>query len=129
MDVIHRLKDVIVEVERMTDHVLLIGHRVVARVLLAYFKGLDRSLVTSLDVPLGHLYVLEPVSLPLLLKTLLTPLYSVHTEWKCVSSSLILRQKPSTSLTITSFSQRLPKNRSARPCTDSFIKIFFSFLL
>lgn len=62
LDVINRLRAVIVEVERMTDHVLLVGHRVVARVLLAYFLGLDRDDVACLDVPLGMLYVLEPVS-------------------------------------------------------------------
>lgn len=45
----------------MTDHVLLIGHRVVARVLLAYFLGLNRNDVAKLDVPLGRLYGLEPV--------------------------------------------------------------------
>jgi len=45
----------------MTDHVLLIGHRVVARVLLAYFLGLEREDVAKLDVPLGTIYVLEPV--------------------------------------------------------------------
>lgn len=61
LDVINRLRAVIVEVERMTDHVLLIGHRVVARVLLAYFLGLEREDVAKLDVPLGMLYVLEPV--------------------------------------------------------------------
>ncbi|RPB26398.1 bifunctional 6-phosphofructo-2-kinase/fructose-2,6-bisphosphate 2-phosphatase [Terfezia boudieri ATCC MYA-4762] len=60
LDVINRLRAVIVEVERMTDHVLLVGHRVVARVLLAYFLGLDRDDVACLDVPLGMLYVLEP---------------------------------------------------------------------
>ena len=62
MDVIHRMKELIVEVERMTDHVILVGHRVVARVLLAYFMGLDRNKVADLDIPLGMLYVLEPVS-------------------------------------------------------------------
>ena len=62
LDIINRLRAVIVEVERMTDHVLLIGHRSVARVLLAYFKGLKRDDVADLDVPLGMLYVLEPVS-------------------------------------------------------------------
>jgi broad specificity phosphatase PhoE len=61
LDVINRLRAVIVEVERMTDHVLLIGHRVVARVLLAYFLGLDRKDVAKLDVPLGRIYGLEPV--------------------------------------------------------------------
>jgi 6-phosphofructo-2-kinase len=61
LDVINRLKAVIVEVERTTDHVLLIGHRSVARVLLAYFMGLKREDVADLDVPLGTLYCLEPV--------------------------------------------------------------------
>jgi len=61
MDVIHRMKELIVEVERMQDHVLLVGHRVVARVLLAYFMGLNRNDVAHVDIPLGRLYVLEPV--------------------------------------------------------------------
>lgn len=61
LDIINRLRAVIVEVERMTDHVLLVGHRSVARVLLAYFKGLKREEVSDLDVPLGILYMLEPV--------------------------------------------------------------------
>lgn len=66
LDIINRLRAVIVEVERMTDHVLLVGHRSVARVLIAYFKGLKREDVADLDVPLGILYMLEPVSnLPL----------------------------------------------------------------
>ena len=64
LDIINRLRAVIVEVERMTDHVLLVGHRSVARVLLAYFKGLKREDVANLDVPLGTLYMLEPVSTP-----------------------------------------------------------------
>lgn len=61
LDIINRLRAVIVEVERMTDHVLLVGHRSVARVLLAYFKGLKREEVADLDVPLGTLYMMEPV--------------------------------------------------------------------
>ncbi|KAI9845794.1 MAG: hypothetical protein M1838_001532 [Thelocarpon superellum] len=60
LDIINRLRAVIVEVERMTDHVLLVGHRSVARVLLAYFVGLKREDVADLDVPLGILYMLEP---------------------------------------------------------------------
>lgn len=66
LDIINRLRAVIVEVERMVDHVLLVGHRSVARVLLAYFKGLNRNDVADLDVPLGMLYMLEPVSLLIL---------------------------------------------------------------
>ena len=64
LDIINRLRAVIVEVERMTDHVLLVGHRSVARILLAYFKGLKREDVADLDVPLGTLYMLEPVRIP-----------------------------------------------------------------
>lgn len=60
LDVINRLRPVIVELERMTDHVLLVGHRSVARVLLAYFRGLNREEVADLDVPIGMLYCLEP---------------------------------------------------------------------
>ena len=62
LDIINRLRSVIVEIERMTDHVLLVGHRSIARVLLAYFMGLDRRDVAEVDVPLGMLYMLEPVS-------------------------------------------------------------------
>ena len=60
LDIINRLRPVIVELERMTDHVLLVGHRSVARVLLAYFQGLPRNAVADLDVPIGMLYCLEP---------------------------------------------------------------------
>ncbi|KAA8647487.1 hypothetical protein EYZ11_004390 [Aspergillus tanneri] len=60
LDVINRTRAVIIEVERMTDHVLLVTHRSVARVLLAYFMGLKRNEVAGLDVPLGMLYMLEP---------------------------------------------------------------------
>ncbi|KAI9792969.1 MAG: hypothetical protein M1816_001291 [Peltula sp. TS41687] len=60
LDVIQRLRPVIMEVERMTDHVLLVCHRSVARVLLAYFLGLNRDSVSDVDVPLGLLYMLEP---------------------------------------------------------------------
>jgi len=60
LDVINRLQKVIVEVERMTDHVLLVGHRSITRVLLAYFVGLAWEDISDLDVPLGVLYMIEP---------------------------------------------------------------------
>jgi 6-phosphofructo-2-kinase len=62
LDVLNRLRQVITELERMTEHCLLITHRSVARVLLAYFRGLSRDEVANLDAPLGMLYCLEPVS-------------------------------------------------------------------
>jgi 6-phosphofructo-2-kinase len=60
LDVINRLRPVIVEMERMQDNCLIICHRVVARVLLAYFMNLGRESIGDLDVPLHTLYVLEP---------------------------------------------------------------------
>ena len=67
LDIINRLSKVILEVERMTDHVLIVGHRSITRVLLAYFQGLKQEEISSLWVPLGVLYMLEPV-LPTLLE-------------------------------------------------------------
>jgi 6-phosphofructo-2-kinase len=60
LDIINRIRPVIVELERMTDHCLLVTHRSVARVLIAYFQGLKREDVADLDCPLGMLYQLEP---------------------------------------------------------------------
>ncbi|OQV07821.1 hypothetical protein CLAIMM_12194 [Cladophialophora immunda] len=60
LDIINRLGKVILEIERMTDHVLIIGHRSICRVLLAYFMGLKQEDISDLDVPLGVAYMLEP---------------------------------------------------------------------
>ncbi|KAI1614787.1 6-phosphofructo-2-kinase [Exophiala viscosa] len=60
LDIINRLGKVILEIERMTDHVCIIGHRSICRVLLAYFMGLKQEDISDLDVPLGVVYMLEP---------------------------------------------------------------------
>lgn len=59
LDVLVRLRPVINEIERTTDHLLILSHRVVLRVLLAYFLNLDKSAIVELDVPLHTLYCLE----------------------------------------------------------------------
>lgn len=59
LDVLVRLRPVINEIERTTDHLLIVLHRVVLRVLLAYFLNLDKSTIVDLDVPLHTLYCLE----------------------------------------------------------------------
>lgn len=59
LDVLTRLRPLITEIERTTDHLLIISHRVVLRILLAYFLNLDRSMIGELDVPLHTLYCLE----------------------------------------------------------------------
>lgn len=60
LQVIGRLRDMVREIERITDHLLIIGHRSVCRVLMAYFMDLTRNDIADLDVPLGMLYAIEP---------------------------------------------------------------------
>lgn len=60
LQVISRLRDMVREIERITDHLLIIGHRSVCRVLMAYFMDLTRDDIADLDVPLGVLYAIEP---------------------------------------------------------------------
>ncbi|CEP63115.1 6-phosphofructo-2-kinase LALA0_S07e02718g [Lachancea lanzarotensis] len=60
MDVINRLRPVITEIERIKENVLIITHRVVARVLLGYFLNLSRDIIANLDIPLHCVYCLEP---------------------------------------------------------------------
>ncbi|KAI8899793.1 6-phosphofructo-2-kinase-domain-containing protein [Globomyces pollinis-pini] len=60
VDVIERLRPVIVELERMRKDVLVVTHQVVMRTLLAYFTGCPLQDVPKVDVPLHTLYKLEP---------------------------------------------------------------------
>ena len=60
LQVIARLRDMVREIERIKDHVLIIGHRSICRVLIAYFMDIDRDQVADLNVPLGDLFVMEP---------------------------------------------------------------------
>lgn len=59
MDVTNRLRPVIAEIERIDDNVLIITHRVVARVLLGYFMNLNKDIIANVDVPLHCVYCLE----------------------------------------------------------------------
>ncbi|KAJ3516912.1 hypothetical protein NM208_g14780 [Fusarium decemcellulare] len=60
LQVVSRLRDMVREVERIEDHLLIIGHRSVCRVLMAYFMDLSLADITDMDVPLGMLYSIEP---------------------------------------------------------------------
>lgn len=60
LQVIARLRDMVREIERITDHVLVIGHRSICRVLMAYFMDISRDKVAELNVPLGELFCIEP---------------------------------------------------------------------
>lgn len=60
LQVIARLRDMVREIERIKDHVLIIGHRSICRVLMAYFMDLTRDDIADLDVPLGMVFAIEP---------------------------------------------------------------------
>lgn len=60
LQVIARLRDMVREIERIKDHVLIIGHRSICRVLMAYFMDLQREAIADLEVPLGTVFSIEP---------------------------------------------------------------------
>ncbi len=60
LQVISRLREIIREIERVKDHILIIGHRSICRVLMAYFMDLSQDDIADLDVPLGMLFAIEP---------------------------------------------------------------------
>jgi 6-phosphofructo-2-kinase len=60
LDVINRIKPIINEIERTSENLLVISHRVVIRILLSYFLNLDKEILTNLNVPLNHVFLLEP---------------------------------------------------------------------
>ncbi|RGB42001.1 6-phosphofructo-2-kinase-domain-containing protein [Rhizophagus diaphanus] len=60
LDVIHRVNPLIIELERMTDNILVVTHRVVLRIILAYFLEVEKEKVPDMDVPLHTLYCLQP---------------------------------------------------------------------
>jgi 6-phosphofructo-2-kinase len=62
VDVINRLRPIILEVERMRDHLLLVTHRAIVRVLLGYFLGLQRDELAGLEVLKHAVFCFEPVS-------------------------------------------------------------------
>ncbi|KAF2012994.1 bifunctional 6-phosphofructo-2-kinase/fructose-2,6-bisphosphate 2-phosphatase [Aaosphaeria arxii CBS 175.79] len=78
IDVINRLRVVILELERVRDHLLLVTHRAVVRVLLAYFWDLRRDELADLEVAKDTVFCLQPK--PYGIKTTIYR-YSPETEW------------------------------------------------
>jgi 6-phosphofructo-2-kinase len=96
LDVRERLKSIILEVERMHEDVVLLSGLAVMRVLIAYFKGLEQEEMPELDVPLGTVYMFEPVSLSFTAFVMRTNLYDlqkpygiVHQEYRWDASSKV----------------------------------------
>jgi len=60
LDLIERLKPLIVELERQTETILIVGHQAVNRCLLGYFFDVPKTDLPHLDVPLHTVYCLTP---------------------------------------------------------------------
>ncbi|KAJ1505128.1 hypothetical protein HMI54_006254 [Coelomomyces lativittatus] len=60
LDVITRLKPIIIETERLRNDVILISHQGVTRIMLAYYLGIPLQKVPNLVTPLHTLYALKP---------------------------------------------------------------------
>ncbi|KAI8320720.1 bifunctional 6-phosphofructo-2-kinase/fructose-2,6-bisphosphate 2-phosphatase [Martensiomyces pterosporus] len=59
-DVVLRLQQVIVELERIRHSVLLVTHRAMARTLLSYFMDIPTTHMPDMELPLGYVYACEP---------------------------------------------------------------------
>ncbi|KAI1184590.1 6-phosphofructo-2-kinase-domain-containing protein [Nemania serpens] len=59
VDLIVRLRPLIVELERTTDHLVLITHRAVVRVLAAYFLGIERDGLGEVRMPRDAVYCFD----------------------------------------------------------------------
>ncbi|KAI9221856.1 6-phosphofructo-2-kinase-domain-containing protein [Blastocladiella britannica] len=60
LDVIARLKPLIIECERMTRDCIVVSHNVVARIMLAYFVGVPWDQMPRLEVPLHTVFAMQP---------------------------------------------------------------------
>ncbi len=82
VDVTKRLQSVILELERVKDHVLIIGGLAITRALLAYCRDMRRDQLEDLDVPVGTVYLLEPVSTHLSSGSKLRLMRGIETVWR-----------------------------------------------
>ncbi|KAI0974086.1 6-phosphofructo-2-kinase-domain-containing protein [Xylaria arbuscula] len=59
VDLIVRLRPLIVELERTTDNLILITHRAVVRILVTYFLGIQRDGLGELQMPRDTIYCFD----------------------------------------------------------------------
>ncbi|KAI0474512.1 6-phosphofructo-2-kinase-domain-containing protein [Xylaria cf. heliscus] len=59
VDLIVRLRPLIVELERTTDHLILITHRAVMRILVTYFLGIHRDDINEMQMPRDTVYCFD----------------------------------------------------------------------
>ncbi|KAI9099236.1 6-phosphofructo-2-kinase 1 [Phlyctochytrium arcticum] len=78
VDVIERLRPIIIELERMQTNVLIVTHQVILRTLLSYFVGVPLDEMPTLSVPLHTLYCLRPKPYG---ADLVKYRYNLETDW------------------------------------------------
>lgn len=62
LDLIVRLRPLIVELERTTDNLMIITHRAVIRILVTYFLGIQRDGIGDVQMPRDTIYCFDIVS-------------------------------------------------------------------
>jgi 6-phosphofructo-2-kinase len=62
LDLIVRLRPLIVELERTTESLVLITHRAVVRILITYFLGIHRDDINDIRLPRDTVYCFDIVS-------------------------------------------------------------------
>jgi len=60
MDLIHRIKEIVIELERQTETVMIVGHQAVLRTLMGYFQNSPKWKLPHLEVPLHTVFQLTP---------------------------------------------------------------------
>ena len=58
-DLILRIKEFILEINRLDKVVLIITHNAVVRVILSYFLNIKHDKIPYMDIPLHTLYLIE----------------------------------------------------------------------
>eukprot|EP00762_Andalucia_godoyi_P003653 ANDGO_00685.mRNA.1 6-phosphofructo-2-kinase/fructose-2 len=60
-DLINRVEPALIELERSHDHLVIVVHNAIVRVLFAYFQDLDPKSVVFNDIPLHRVYCFDPL--------------------------------------------------------------------
>ena len=53
LDLIHRLHTIVLEMERLRENLLIVGHQAVIRMILAYWTDINRDEASNISVPLN----------------------------------------------------------------------------
>eukprot|EP01120_Amphizonella_sp_Union-15-10_P012809 TRINITY_DN578_c0_g1_i1.p1 TRINITY_DN578_c0_g1~~TRINITY_DN578_c0_g1_i1.p1 ORF type:complete len:456 (+),score=82.25 TRINITY_DN578_c0_g1_i1:72-1370(+) len=78
LDLVERLKPIIIEIERQRSDVMIISHQAVLRTLSAYFEQVDKELLPFLSIPLHTIICITPTPFGKLEKRIALNLSLIH---------------------------------------------------